>query len=373
MTIKISARHVFHAKVWLALLGMSAAMFATHARAADDVRIGISPYFDYQPWVVAHELGIDAEQGINLKVINVSTAANGIAALRHGDIDVSSSCHVCDFPFYKTVPSLRNWIITDQFKGFIVVGRKSKTRTFAELVDKLGPKGAKAQILESFRGKTFVIKPTSYEPLLKAALSQAGLTLEDVKVLAFPDDAKAALAFETGEGDYYMGSLPQETKLLSREDKYVNVGGSEILGPAGLWYSTMVSTEDWLTANHDIAMKLTAVWYRTVRYLNERNEEFVPLWTKSINERAASAFEQEEVKFVTSRMLAFPPFETARETIYNPASDLYWKRSVEYYVGPNEDKLPEDFSVEKFDLEEQYFRDFLTRDELTQWVNSPLK
>jgi hypothetical protein len=40
-------------------------------------------------------------------------------------------------------------------------------------------------------------------------LENADLTLDDITILDFADDAKAAAAFLRGEGDFYYGSLPQ--------------------------------------------------------------------------------------------------------------------------------------------------------------------
>ncbi|MVA22180.1 hypothetical protein GOZ94_24920 [Agrobacterium vitis] len=341
------------------------------AQDAKTVHVGITPYFDYMPWVIAKEKGLDKELGIDLDLVTITNTAAGVAAMRQGSLDIVSSCHVCDFPLYQAVPALRSFLITDQFKGFIVIGRKG-TDTFADLAPKIGAEKAKEQILKGFKGKEFPTVLSSYRPLLTAALGQVGLTVDDINVIESGDDAQAALAFQRGTGDYYMGSLPQETKLLAMPDKYVNVGGHEILGPAGLWYSTMVSTQGWLDENEDTALKLAAIWYRVSRYADEHFEEVAPLWVKATNERAAASFTVDEFKN-TFQLMAFPTLEKAKTTVFNPESDVYWKRSVDFYEKQNADQLPSGVDPATRALEEKYYDKLVANKKLIDWVNSPLK
>ncbi|WP_080692121.1 ABC transporter substrate-binding protein [Brucella anthropi] len=344
------------------------------AANADDVKtvkVGITPYFDYMPWVIAKEKGLDKEVGINLDLVTITNTAAGVAAMRQGSLDIVSSCHVCNFPLYKSVPSLRSFLITDQFKGFIVIGRKG-TDTFAELEAKVGAEKAKEQILKGFKGKTFPTVLSTYKPLLTAALDQVGMTISDLNVIESGDDAQAALAFQRGTGDFYVGSLPQETKLLSMPDKYVNVGGSEILGPAGLWYSTMVSTQEWLDKNDDTAVKLAAIWYRVSRYADERFDDVAPIWVKATNERAAASFTIDDFKG-TFQLLAFPTLEKAKTTVFNPSSGVYWKKSVDFYEKQNADQLPGGLEPASNALEEKYYTKLAADKNLTDWINSPLK
>lgn len=338
------------------------------AQELKTVRMGITPYFDYMPWVLAKEMGFDKELGIDLELVTVTTTPQGVAAMRQGSIDVVSSCHVCDFPLYQSVPSLRSWLITDQFKGFIVIGRQGAD-TFAALEPQAGAEKAKEQILKGFAGKTFALMPASFRPLLSTALSQVDMTVDEVKILEFADDAQAALAFQRGEGDYYMGSLTQEIKLLGQPDKYVNVGGQEILGPAGLWYSTMVSTQDWLDANEDTVLKLSAIWFRLSRYAAEKFDEAAPKLIAINNERAAASFTLDEFKTMYG-LLTFPTVEQAKATVFNPESGLYWKRSVDFYAEKNASDLGGTTADDKA-LEEAFFKKLSANQELLDWIAKP--
>jgi ABC-type nitrate/sulfonate/bicarbonate transport system substrate-binding protein len=334
------------------------------------VRVGVTPYFDYMPWVVADKLGLDEELGIDLELVNITSTARGVAAMRQGSLDVVSSCHVCDFPLYASVPELRSWLITNQFKGFMVVGREGQP-TYADLSKTMDPEAAKKQILEGMKGKEFALVLSNFEKLLTAALGQVGMGISDVKVTQFSDDAAAALAFQRGTGDYYMGSLPQEAKLIATPG-YVNVGGHEILGPAGLWFSTMVSTNEWLTENPETVKKLVAIWLRFARYASEDFDRVAPLWVEATNERAGAAFTVEEFK-QTMELLYFPTVEQAQKTIYNPQSEAYWKNSVDFYKGHNAAELPEGVDPDSTALEQSFFEAVLADAKLAEWIGSPLK
>lgn len=336
------------------------------------VRVGLTPVLDYQPWLIAHEMGMDRELGINIEPINITSTGNGVSALRQGSLDITASAQVAAFSFYKAVPALRTWIVLNQFKGFIIVGRKGQTDTYESLVGTLGPEKAKEQILKAMKGKKFAIDPANYRSLAKAALSQVGLTLDDVQLIEFADSAKAGLAFESGVGDYFMGNLPTEAKLLSQPERYVSVGGHEILGPAGLWYSSMVALDPWLANNKDTVMKLLAIWYRVSRYIDERNDQIMPTWQRIINERASASFSLDDMRRITGLMW-YPNIAQSKATVFNTGSDLYWRQSMDYYVPQNKDKLPVDFGGDKYNYEEVYFQALLKDTALIQWIEAPLK
>jgi ABC-type nitrate/sulfonate/bicarbonate transport system substrate-binding protein len=370
VTIDIQRRGVL-----LGSLGAAAQIVSPGlARAAEleTIRIGLHPVLDYQPWAMAKEMGLDKEQGLSFEIVSVASQANGAAALRQGAIDIASGSEVGTFAYYKAIPNMRTWIVLNRFKGFILVGRKGAVETYASLAPRVGPEAARLQILKSMKGKSFAINPVSYLALVKACLGQVGMTMSDVKLFEFPDDAKAALAFEKGVGDFYMGSLPQEIKLLGEPDLYVNVGGAEILGPAGLWYSAMMGMEPWLKDHRETVLKLHAIWYRTSRYLNERQSQILPLWASNINSRAAASFTKDDI-IKMSKFLEYPSIEQAKTQIFNDKSDLGWRKAMSFYGPQNTDRLPGDFSTGKYQLEQEYFEAFLARPDLVSWVNAPLK
>ena len=59
-------------------------------------------------------------------------------ALANGSIDMAGSCIVCNYPFYESIPELRNFNTVNQFKGFVVIGRQGESKSYDEFLDELG-------------------------------------------------------------------------------------------------------------------------------------------------------------------------------------------------------------------------------------------
>jgi ABC-type nitrate/sulfonate/bicarbonate transport system substrate-binding protein len=333
----------------------------------------MTPFFDYQFWAVAKEFGWDKELGLDLQFTWFSQSGPATEALARGSVDTVNTCVVCNFPFYESVPQLMDFLTVNQFKGFVVVGRKGKCKTYQEFLDELkDPEAAKKATIEQFRGTTWPEYRVNYEPLIRGMLEQAGLTLDDITIIDFPDDEKAALAMIGGTGDFYMGGLPLETNLLmNHPDKFVLVGGAEILGPAGLWYSQIASTKDWLDKNEDAALKIMAMSYRFNRYVNEQPERVLGIVQASINAHSGVGITLDNLKFTFDTFLEFRTYQDEQKETYNPESPLYWGRSAEYYVKQSKD-LPPGADYRRNNPLEEWFNKFLQRKDLLKWVDKPL-
>ena len=306
------------------------------------VRVGMTPFFDYQFWSVAKEFGWDKELGLDLQFTWLTQSGPSIQALAGGELDMVNTCVVCNFPFYESVPEMVDFLNVNQFKGFVVLGRQGQSKSYQEFLTELGdPEKAKVAAIEQMKGKTFPVYLANYEPLLTAVLEQGGLTLSDVTTINFADDEKAALAAIGGEGDFYMGGLPSEINLLmNHPDQFKLIGGSEILGPAGLWYSNIASTKDYLAANEETALKIMAMSYRFNRYVQEDIAIVLPLVVEAMNAHSGVATDPDELKFIFDTFLDFRTYQQDQETAFNPESDLYWEQSAKYYVERSKD-LPE--------------------------------
>ncbi len=338
------------------------------------VRVGMTPFFDYQFFAVAKEYGWDKDLGLDLQFQWLTQSGPSVQALANGSLDTVNTCVVCNYPFYTSVPEMQNFLTVNQFKGFVVLGRQDKSKSYAELLSELGDaeKAKNAAILQ-LKGKTFPIYLANYQPLLTAVLEQAGLGIKDVKTINFPDDEKAALAAIGGKGDFYMGGLPSEINLLmNHSDQFKLIGGAEILGPAGLWYSQVASTEKWLTANEDAALKIMAMSYRYNRYVQEKIDTIMPIVVKAMNDHSGVATDVTSLKFIFDKFLEFRTYKQDGETTYNPSSPLFWENSAKYYVAKSTE-LPKDADYALKNPLNNWYKKFMARKDLLAWVDKPLK
>jgi ABC-type nitrate/sulfonate/bicarbonate transport system substrate-binding protein len=328
-------------------------------------------------WPVAHSLGLDHQLGIDLQEKWLPAGRpNLIAALQRGDADIISSCTNCNFPFYQATKNIRDFAIIDQFSGFIVVGRKGAI-TYDSLIKKgMTPKNARLGVLKAMRGKTFDIFQNTYGAVVSSMLRLAKLSPDYVKINNFQDDATAATAFLGGTGDYYMGSLPQETKLLlGYPDRFVRVGGREILGPAGLWYSTEMTTDKFLANHHDVALKLLAILYRTNRYINARAAGVIPVVTDTINAHAATQFSPQEVVYQMRNFLRFLEPERDAKRVFARSSDYYWLRSLGFYGAQAilNGVIPRGLNYFAFNVQQPLFGELQKNKTLMTWIYKPLR
>lgn len=338
------------------------------------VRVGRTPFFDYQFFEVAQAYGWDEELGIKFEDTWLTQSGPAMEAITNGSIDVAGSCTVCNYPFYESIPDLRNFMTVNQFKGFVVIGRQGESKAYSEFLTELGdPVAAQKAAIQQLKGKTFAIYEANYLPLLTAVLEQGDLTIDDITTINFADDEKAALATIGGEGDFYIGGLPSETNLLqNHSDQFKLIGGSEILGPAGLWYSNITANEAWLAENEEAALKLMAMAYRFNRYVQEDIDKVLPLVVEAMNAHSGVATTVDDLKFTFDNFLEFRTYQQDAETCYNPESDLYWEDSAAYYVDRSAE-LPDDADYKMQNPLNEWFDKFMARTDLLQWVDAPLE
>jgi ABC-type nitrate/sulfonate/bicarbonate transport system substrate-binding protein len=333
------------------------------------VRLGLTPYPMYPLYSIAKELGIDKEFGLDIETKVFTGTATAAQALTRGDMDITSSCIAEHLAAVKGSPSITNFTPLGNFKGFFFVGREKDFTPWEELVAKVGVEAAKVQRLNEYKGKTFCIIPQR-KPLIVDALNQVGLTEKDVKFMNFADDAKAATALLSGTGDIYIGSLPQQ-RAITQEKGYVNVGGAEILGPAGLWFDTMTSTDDFMTKHRETALRMLAVQFATVAEFDRDTDNIAKIGSKYHTQNSSIDTPPEEWKLFMTKFDDYVSLEEAKEGFYNPESKLYWKIAVEYNINAliADGTLDKGTSPDKyFGESEKLFNELLQRQDLLDMI-----
>lgn len=312
---------------------MAAFLFAGSAFASDQpvrVVLGLTPYSMYNVWVVAKERGIDKEFGLDFDIKDFAGTAQAAQASVRGDVAISSSCIAEHLTSIVGAKNIVHFSTVGYFKGFFYVGRESEITEWDKLVAEKGVAAAVDFRRNEFKGKTFCIIPQR-RALILDTIAQVGLTESDIKFLQFADDQKAATAFLAGQGNFYIGSLPQQ-RMLVREDGFVNAGGSDILGPAGLWYDTMTCTKEWIAGNRETALRLLGVLYATVNEFDKDPASFSKIAAKNLTRVTGSDYSEEEYLEFQTKYDDFLSLEEARDGFYNPDSPEYWRVSVDYQI-----------------------------------------
>ena len=345
-------------------------------QGATPLTIGVLPFLDYTGWVATRELGIDKEQGIELTIQSFPLEPNEIQAFERGSVDVASGALGSLIPLVPKAKTVRLVGNLSQFRGFaFIVRREDGFYTYQSLAEELPPEEARRESIAQMQGKTIVTIPSSFEATIVATLSQAGLSKEDVEIQSFSESSSASIAFIRGEGDIFVGGLPETVKLLTDENakEYTTLVRNEQMGPAGLWFSNFAVPEEFLRQDRETVMKLLAVWYRTVRYIRERPDEAMQPMVDHLAQETGGAMDLEQAKEQVPEFVYFQTMEESKDTVFNSQSEAYWRKAADYMVEQNQqlEKIPEEFNL-NWVVQEELFNELLENKKLVDWINKPL-
>ena len=331
--------------------------------------------FDDMMWRIATDRDLFTQVGIDFNVLPfIGFAGPQLAA---GEVDIAASCPICAVTSYENFQNYRNFMITNQFKGFIVVGRIG-VKTYDDFLTELGDdvQAATSAFVESLRGTTFPTTEANIG-LLDGLMGQADMTSDDLDLVIFPDTTKSGLAFISGEGDFYVGGLAQVARMLfgpELEGKFVVGAPYPAFGPSGLWYSTMGTTQEYLDENPEVILRLLAVWYRASKYLDEEPEYAAPFVVGVMQERTGELFAPDDMLGILTELNYFAPMDIAGDHYFNPASEFYHGNSIEFLFerAKVREQVPLDFEWETFEVSEEWFNKLLARQDLVDYVNAPI-
>src|SRR5215211_6361321 len=268
-------------------------------QGATPLTVGVLPFLDYTGWVATSELGIDKEQSIELTIQSFPLEPNEVQAFERGAVDIASGALGSLIPLIPKAKTLRLVGNLTQFRGFAFIVRKEDGfNTYQSLANGLSPEEARKQAIAQMKGKSIVTIPSSFEATIVATLSQAGLSKEDVNIQSFNESSSASIAFFRGEGDIFLGGLPETVKLLTDENAkdYTTLVRNQQMGPAGLWFSNFAVSQEFLEGERETVLKLLAVWYRTARYIRERPDDAIKPMVNYLAEQTGGGMDLEQAK-----------------------------------------------------------------------------
>lgn len=339
-----------------------------------ELKVGVLPYLDYHAFGVAHEMGFDKELGYNLKFTSYPLEPNETKSLVRGDINIGQGAIGSLVPQLQAQPNLRVFLSLSQYKGFAFVVRdQDGFKTYEELLAELGdPDKARTAVIDQMKGKKLVTTASSYKATIAGLMEEGGADVSDLDLADFQEAAQGAAAFIRGEGDIYLGAVAQTVKLIKQLKGYEVLIQNEAMGAPGLWYSNAYVTDDYLKSHRQELVDLSAIWYRTMRYMREQPDAAYKTVLKTLNPATASNLTIDDLKSQIPETTFFPTAEEAASLTYADDSELNWKALTTYQfdqaskLGTKLDKVtPDDFVVQQ-----QIFDEFMKDQKLQDYVNA---
>ena len=320
--------------------------------------------FDESLWWPSQELGYLKDVNISLTDLKVFDQDGAVPlAVGAKAIDIGGGSELGVAPLMKTLPNLRWFLVGDIWKGFAFMIRPGSMKTqddFQKQGNSL--KDAARMTVQQWKGKTIIMKlGIGHDPALDAALSNGGLTRDDVKIMDM-STVEGATAFLRGEGDIYLGDLPSRFRLTEAGD--VPALAADAIGPDAAAYVGFVTTADWLQSNHDTALRLLGVWYRVADLLkSDQADKALDIMRTHINKQTGASFDLETTRVVNTIISPWFTVEEAQRDVYTPGGRWDWadrtRYSIDYYVKNNTIR-PGDVSPDWFAQAAVLFNEYIS-------------
>jgi ABC-type nitrate/sulfonate/bicarbonate transport system substrate-binding protein len=354
------------------------------SKAITAVKVANCPYMNTMPWILPDIYEWDKELGIDLEISWFADTLRANEATVGLTQDLSMEAISVIMPLAQQAKNIRQFLISDEFRGNAIEIRKGEFKTFEEFYDELGDiKQAQRATLGQMVGKELITTKGIWDANIESALNEGGYSLKDLTIIDMEQSAGAA-AFVRGLGDFYFGSLPQHIKLRAIDGggKYVPMITSKYMGPGGLYITVTQTTQEFIDKHGEgMLVKLAALWYRGIKCMAEYPDIIYPILTKWINEKAGGGWDLEKVKKTvttdkdnTDAQIYNPQLkDVGTELIKNPNSPTYYKAHALWHIN-NLVSKGELKSEESIDIETVYGQienvyDLLMNDqELLDWI-----
>lgn len=188
--------------------------------------------------------------------------------------------------------------------------------------------------LAQLKGKTIVTTSnTDMEQNVWSAVRKGGLDFDrDVQIVNLPPPEGLG-AFLDGEGDAYLGGVPQRFAGVQRGMVEL-VTGSD-LGPAPI--NGFVTTRQFLARDREKLTKILRVWFRIVEHTNQNIDDTARIVSEKMNETTPGSISPQDFKDAWNVIESYPPTPDAvAADILSPNGKNYWRRRWDacntYYV-----------------------------------------
>jgi ABC-type nitrate/sulfonate/bicarbonate transport system substrate-binding protein len=263
-------------QIWsiIAAIGVVAMLVSCNRRDTQNarspltiVRYGVSPFQDRLLPIVGEDNGwyLDVGLDVQFKFLGWTEVMESLSA---GRIDVAINNESSVVGTHPTHPDIIYWYgLNPLDDGFALMIRPGgPLKTVHEIEKQVGDHDKAVRMTATqLKGKTIITtSATDMEQAVAAAVRRAGLSFaNDVKIINLDPEAGLA-AFRRGQGDAYIGGIPQRSAATT-EGMVEMLKGSD-LGPAPI--KGIVTTKKFATEHQAALVGLLHVWFETVNYIN---------------------------------------------------------------------------------------------------------
>jgi ABC-type nitrate/sulfonate/bicarbonate transport system substrate-binding protein len=308
----------------LALAGSSISCNPPQPPAAK-VRFGVSPFQDTLVPIVGREKGWYREEGLDVD-FSVLGWTEVMEALSAGHIDVAINNISSVIATHERNPQIVYWYGLNPFdNGFALMIRPDGKLKTLKQIEQGGKSHEEAIRLTAaqLKGKTVVTTgKTDMEQGVAAAARRGGLDFKkDLRIIDLnPDEGLAA--FLRGEGDAFIGGIPQRTRAV-KEGMLEMLTGADI-GPPPI--NGIVTTKDYAAKHQDELLKILHVWFRTVNHINQNMDDGANIILKQLNAASGAGMTVEDFRKFWNNYESYPanPREV-QQLILDPSGRNYWK------------------------------------------------
>lgn len=216
---------------------------------------------------VGIEKGFFEEYGLKVETYEFQTGPAEIAAMGSGDIDIAQIGHGAHALCIEGQAYIFQMDHTTSLSDEVVGNRSHGIETAADL-----------------KGKTVAVSSgTSSEIILHAALSRAGLTLDDINTVEMNVEGMTT-AMIAGQIDACAVWSPNTVTLQDAlGDNYVNLGGNADFLDSAIFPSSYITLDGYAKDNHDILVRFAAALNKAHDYRLSNPEDMARILAAAVD------------------------------------------------------------------------------------------
>ena len=222
-----------------------------------EIRMGVQPWVGNGPYWIAEEKGFDEKHGLKIETVSFEQDADVNAALASDDL------HVANLATHTTMRMISSHNL--DLKAIIFMDESEEADAILASED--------VKTVEDLKGKRIAFEEgTTSELLLQQALSEVGMTLDDIDPVFMPA-SQAGMAMISGDVEIAVTYAPYISEVLDRkqsEGVHILYSGAD---SPGLISDLVVAKTEFFDQHPEAKEKLRAVWEESLQYWRDNEEE----------------------------------------------------------------------------------------------------